>query len=263
MNKETQEQLTRLRYLDPPADGKWGAQSSAALKLFQHDAELPETGTPNAEVLTLLKQTPERQIKLGSDFASRVIQYMLGQGYWVPVGERAYTIAYVEGVNADGSINNDAPNEWNDRRLVIEIAEDVPKIIGNWTATSEPGDYWENHPMNDSGCARICFGQWAAWSMGYHNGRYKALVQSGSIKVTRDKNRDFARTNDAVEEGEFGINQHHGYDCPYVDNNSAGCLVGCSVAGHQDFVEVLEGDRRYQTNSGYQFYTAVIDGSKL
>ncbi len=263
-NKEIQEHLIRLRLLDPKADGAWGAQSKLALSVFQKLAGLTVDGVASPPTLKALEEFPSPQLKLGNDFASRVIRYMVSKNYWVPVGEGAYTIVYVEGCEPNGVVNADEPNEWNDRRIVIEIEELVPRIVGNWQATTEPGTYYTENPLNPRGCARIAFGQYQAWIQGYHGrSQYPALEQAAPVKIFRDGNADYTRTGDYFEEGVFGINQHHGWNCPLVEENSAGCLVGQSIAGHQDFIKLLRGDRRYRANPGYLYYTAILDGSKL
>jgi hypothetical protein len=264
-NAEIQSLLIHHRLLDPPADGQWGGQSRAALAMFQQLAGLGQTGNPDDGTLALLKAIPEiLPIKLGNDLASRIIKYCLEAGFWVPVGPAAYTICYVEGMDENGQVNSDEPDEWNDRRIVIEIPDGTPKIVGNWRATSEPGSYYTHNRMNAAGVARIKFGQYKAWVMGWHGSHpYEALEQLAPITVYRDDNEDYCRTGDSEEEGLFGVNQHHGYDCPTVDNNSAGCLVGQSIAGHEDFIDLLKGDRRYKANANYLFYTAVIAGDRL
>jgi hypothetical protein len=119
--------------------------------------------------------------------------------------------------------------------------------------------------MNPDGAFRIAFGQYCAWTFGLHGRtQYPALVQCAEISGYRDKNMDGNRTGDPFVTGNgFGVNQHHGWDMPHIDSASAGCLVGQSIEGHQDFMELLKGDRRYQVNSNHVFYTTIIPGDQL
>ena len=262
-NKSIQAALIKQRLLDPPADGSWGNQSKLALKLFQERNNLTTTGEPDSKILTLLSVAPEPQIHCGSDFAGRIIKYMLDRGDYVPVGDRLCTIVYTEGCNADGSVNTDTQNQWNDRRIVIEIPDGRPKIVGNWLATSEPGNKYTRAPLNSLGAFRIAFGQYKAWRVGIHKD-HEALVQCGEVKGYRDSNKDGMRTGDPVVVGSgFGVNQHWGYDMAQVDGASAGCLVGQSKAGHREFMALIKQDKRYQASSGYTFMTAAIAGDKL
>ena len=263
-NKEAQSLLIKQRLLDPPADGAWGKQSVAALREFQFKNQLP-IGTLDDKTKAVLSKAPEPILNCGSDLAGRIIRYMLGRGYWVPIGENQCTIAYVEGMEPNGVASDDAPNEWNDSRLVIDCSTGTPKIVSSWTATTEPGDHYTYYPMNSSGAFRIKFGQYKAWQVGVHGNSdpHEALVQVGAIEGYRDYNQDFLRTGDQLVEGLFGVNQHWGYDLEKVENASAGCLVGRYRSGHKEFMNTVKQDRRYLTDPSYTFYTAVLPGDEI
>lgn len=263
-NKTAQEHLTRLRLLDPPADGQWGQQSVAALREFQHTNKLP-IGNLDEKTKLALPLAPTPEIRCLDDLPGKIIRYMLRMGYWVPIGERRYTIAYCEGMDVSGDLNADTPDEWNDARFIIEILGNVPRLIGAWSATTEPGFHYSYYPMNPAGAFRVKFGQYQAWTIGTHgnNDPHEALIQTQIIKGFRDANQDMMRTGDQQVEGLYGINQHWGYDLPKVDVASAGCLVGRTRRGHREFMDVIRRDKRYQINSGYTFYTAILPGDKL
>lgn len=199
--------------------------------------------------------------------AAKIINYMHSKNYVVFSGAKNYNIVYVEGMNEDGTLNNDVPNQFNDRRIIIEVIDGVPKIVNHWQATTEPGDYYTYHPMNPQGAARIAFGQYRAWAVGIHGNAepHEALIQVKPVTVCRDYNQDFKRTGDKLDTGFFGINQHWGYDAPLEDikNASAGCLVGRRREGHREFMKIVKSDRRYQVYRNYIFYTTVIAGDDL
>lgn len=200
--------------------------------------------------------------------ADRIVRYMEAKGYQVFKLPKHYNIVYVEGMNADGTLNNDAPNEWNDLRLVIEFQDGVPKIVGDWISTTEPGSKFTYNPMNSKGAARIKFGQYQAWQVGFHgsgNARHEALVQVCPITVHRDFDKNFLRTGDKLDTGLFGCNQHWGYDYPLNDirGASAGCLVGRTTSGHQEFMGLIKQDARYEANKNYIFFATVIPGDDL
>lgn len=200
-------------------------------------------------------------IKLGTDFASRVIKRMLDLNYKVFLDDEL-NIVYMEGINLDGTVNTDKPDQWNDLRTVIKVSGN-PKIIGCWQATTEPGVYYTNNPLNSGGAARIAFGQYKAWKIGTHK-NHEALVQvGGPVTVMRDGNGDGFRTGDPKNVGYFGINQHWGGDASSIGRWSAGCLVGQSKDGHREFIRLIKTDSRYQQNSDYIFWTTILDGSKL
>ncbi|MFN6474038.1 MAG: peptidoglycan-binding domain-containing protein [Nostoc sp. SerVER01] len=269
---EIQTQLINLGLLEPPTDGRFGPLSAAALQDFQKRSNSGEIDfiISSLTVQKLLEAKPEdfqTPLQLGEDLASRIVKYMLAKNYQLFTNRNEYNIVYVEGLNADGTLNNDAPNEFNDLRIVIEVIDGVPRIVGQWQATSEPGSYYTYHPMNPGGAARIAFGQYRAWVVGTHGNAepHEALVQVGAVTVCRDFNKDYKRTDDKLDSGIFGINQHWGYDYPAnnINNASAGCLVGRSRIGHREFMSIVKRDRRYLANNNYVFYTTVIAGDEL
>jgi peptidoglycan hydrolase-like protein with peptidoglycan-binding domain len=271
---QIQGRLITLELLDPPVDGKFGPISSAALKDFQTLMKCNESGylgavTAEKLIETKLEDLPTPELKLGNDLASRIVKYMQSKGYQISQGIKHYNLVYIEGMNSDGSLNDDTPNYFNDRRIVLQILDGVPALIGNWEATTEPGNYYTQNPMNPKGTARIKFGQYKAWQVGIHYGGgsdpHEALVQAAPITVYRDVNKDNQRTGDKTDTGLFDIDQHWGFDLPYnnVYYASAGCLVGRTRDGHREFMSLIKQDRRYQLNKNYLFYTTVIDGQEL
>jgi hypothetical protein len=265
VNKLIQQKLVDLGLLDPPADGVWGVQSRASLTHFQELCRIAPTGEFNEKTAELLSRSAPTHFNLGSDLASKIVKKMLELGYWVSREDRRYNIIYLEGCDADGTPNSDRLNEWNDRRILLEVRQGTPRILRNWLATTEPGRFYTQHPLNAAGAFRIAFGQYQAWKMGYHgSSQYPALVQCAAVVGHRDGNKDGFRTGDVVVSGDYyGINQHHGWGMQFVDESSAGCLVGQSIEGHQEFINLLKTDRRYQANQQYQFYTTVLDATKL
>jgi GH24 family phage-related lysozyme (muramidase)/uncharacterized membrane protein YeaQ/YmgE (transglycosylase-associated protein family) len=279
---EIQSLLIPLDLLDSPADGKFGPISTQALFEFQAlmRPKVPELaneegalGVRTAESLLAASPTDfQPKLHLGNDLASRIVRYMQAKGYRVFSREREYNIVYVEGMNPDGTLNQDEPNHFNDVRMVIECQAGVPKIIKSWEGTTEPGEYYTFNPISDyaatHGAARIKFGQYKAWCVGTHgtNNPHEALVQCGTIEVHRDHNRDMKRSGDKIDRGsDFAINQHWGYDLPrnQISTASAGCLVGRTRDGHVEFMRLVKQDRRYQLNRNYMFYTTIISGEDL
>ncbi|MEM6613484.1 MAG: peptidoglycan-binding protein, partial [Cyanobacteria bacterium P01_C01_bin.72] len=178
----------------------------------------------------------------------------------------------IEGMNVDGTLNPDAPDVFNDLRIVIEFNRGKPKIIGIWEATTEPSRRYTNNPISQyarrHGAARIEFGQYKAWKVGIHGNAepHEALVQRDMVTVCRDLDKNMIRTGDKRDtNNNFGINQHYGYDFPRrtIGIASAGCLVGRTRQGHRDFMKLIKQDKRYQTNKNYLFYTTIIPGNDL
>lgn len=192
---------------------------------------------------------------------------MRAKKYLLFAGVGYYNIIYIEGMNANGTLNSDAPNQFNDRRLVLQTVGGIPQIIGNWEATTEPGSHYTYSPMNSGGAARIKFGQYTSWRVGMHGtrDRHEALVQVAPVSVHRDFNKDFIRSRDRIDSGLFGINQHWGYDLPFnnIATASAGCLVGRTRGGHREFMNLVKQDVRYKKDPSFIFTTTIIPGDEL
>jgi len=195
------------------------------------------------------------------EIQKKIINYCNLQGYTFSKQENTFTILYVEGMNTDGSLNDDRPNHFNDIR---SIWNHELECIAVWEGTTEPGFKYTYKPMNPQGAARIQFGQYRSWQVGTHKD-HRALIQVRPVTVCRDLNMDFIRTGDKLETGLFGINQHWGYDLPKNDiaNGFAGCLGGRTKKGHQEFMKILYTDARYIENNDFIFDTIIIPGDKI
>lgn len=173
-------------------------------------------------------------------------------------------IVYVEGMDADGTPNRNRVNAFDDLRCVIDFVDGEPRILGAWDATTAPGERYTYQPINSDGAAVIALGYQMAWQVGMHpmsNPNHLALVQTGGkVRLSRDKNKDFAREGDVVQSDYFGINQHWGYDKPKTDIGaaSAGCLVGRTKDGHREFMKLVQSDPRYIADSAHIFGTTVV-----
>ncbi len=267
--KEIQLILGNLAMVDPPADGALGPITLWGLDKFKELSKLPASSFLDkitAEKLLTAKVDKLLPLKPANDLAGRIIKYMIGKGYWICRLQQCVNIVYVEGLNENGVLNKDKANEFNDLRIVIMInSKGVPVIKALWQATTEPGKYYTENPMNEGGAARIKFGQYRAWAVGNHEPNHEALRQVEPIQVHRDLNKDYIRTGDKIDEGLFAINQHWGYDHP-VDNvgrASAGCLVGRTKEGHKAFMKIIKADPKYKVNNRYRYHTTVIAGNFL
>lgn len=257
-----QTRLMELGYCDPPPDGNWGPGSEWAMR----QVWLPWAGTmTDAADLQLRNAIAERIDLSRGDLAARIVRAVQARGLWMCVQPEACNIVYVEGMDVDGTRNGNEPNQFNDIRTVIRFSHaGIPILAGCWEATTEPGRYWTEHPMDPGGAFRIKFGQYKAWSVGTHH-THEALVQVAPITGYRDKNRDAKRGGDQEVTGLFGVNQHWGYDFPRADlkNSSAGCLVGRSTSGHREFMALVKSDPRYRANGAYRFIATVLPAEEV
>jgi peptidoglycan hydrolase-like protein with peptidoglycan-binding domain len=273
LTNQVQQRLLDLGFLDPPVDGDFGPISQMALQQFASviDVAIDQTLEPEVarglienDVDSLLPVTPR------SNLAGRIFTYMRRKGLFFARLPGYANIVYVEGVTKTGTPNDNRPNVFNDRRIVLTVADGVPVEQGNWQATTEPGKDFTENPLNPQGAARIAFGQYKAWRVGVHNAGkptgHEALVQVDTVRVHRDLNKDFKRTGDAVFEGShFGLNQHMGFDRPEdnVGPASAGCLVGRFKEEHREFMRIVKADPRRSASQGYKYLTTIIEGRDL
>lgn len=130
---------------------------------------------------------------------------------------------------------------------------------GNWrlysyAATTDPGTYWLENPLNPQGTAILKEGQYLnSYCLGLHRGIYKALVQQNPVTVMRDYDRnavlDFA--NGTAFTGMFGINIHRATQSGttrYVDRHSAGCQVFADASDFEQFLLLCERHRQLYGN---------------
>jgi hypothetical protein len=186
LTNQVQQRLVDLTLLDPPVDGDFGPVSRLALQQFAKLVGLDVDLTLEPRVAqslldvdfeTLLPVTPK------ADFAGRIFRYMRRRNYFFARLPKYLNIVYVEGVDKKGTPNDDRPNVFNDRRIVLTIENGTPVEKGNWTATTEPGKDFTEHPMNHKGAARISV--WAVQIVASWH------TQRQQIKSTRSTRADW------------------------------------------------------------------------
>jgi hypothetical protein len=146
--------------------------------------------------------------------------------------------------------NNRTPNSFDDYIIVIW------KYKGHWNfnkypATTDPGLFYLNHPLNQQGTAILKEGQYLhCYCLGLHQGKYKALVQFMPVTVIRDFNKDnyldFASGHE--ETGIFGINIHRTNlvgKTININKWSAGCQVFADSCQFNEFISLCEKAEKY------------------
>jgi lysozyme family protein len=263
----TQVNLISCGLLSPPADGRWGPISTRALATFQKLLGISESGLGIQTARALINTNPANLIpgyQLTQNLASQIVKFCIYKGYKLDNEKRHYNLIVIEGMNGDGSLNNNAPDTWSSRRIVLEMVDKVPYIRGNWACTSRPGVIYNQRPINPAGALFLAFGQQpASWKVGIHYGSkssHEALVQDGEIYFTRDRNKNYVRSDDPVQKGSGqGVNFHHGYDLPTVGYASAGCPAAQSAKKHlYEFMPLMKQDARYQANRNFHWSAILI-----
>ena len=142
-------------------------------------------------------------------------------------------------------------NQFDDYILVEYIDMYGIKTREVFAATTDPGLSSITNPISSKGCAILAPGQYrSCWKLGYHKGKYEAIVQYKPVKVYRDNNKDKVYDFDSktIEEGIFGINIHKAGDNSTIVNGwSAGCQV---LARRKDFDKLMK-LAHYQISQGH------------
>jgi hypothetical protein len=147
------------------------------------------------------------------------------------------------------------------------------KIDGEWQfhcyeCTTDPGKYWVENIMRESGVAILKPNQYrGSHKIRLHRGQYEALGQKGPVQVYRDNNKDecYDLIEENVEQGLFGINIHRatkweGKKSSQVDKWSAGCQV---IAANDDWEEFMSICRKARDAWGNSFTYTLIESMDL
>jgi hypothetical protein len=164
----------------------------------------------------------------------------------------------IVGVRSDST----KPNAFDDTIYVFYVDKEGKLIQQKFQATTDPGTYWLQNPMNPQGTAILKQGQYiGSHAMGLHRGKYMALVQQRPVTVMRDYDRnailDF--NNGREDTGLFGINIHRASETgttKVVDHYSAGCQVFASITNFILFMSLCE---RHKGLYGNSFTYTLID----
>ena len=165
---------------------------------------------------------------------------------------------------------NTQPDKFDDYIYII-YKDDRFKWIGyRFEATTDPSTKYLENLYNSKGTAILPQGQYVdSWKLGYHRGKYKALVQNKSICVYRDYDRSKNLTFDVESKscGLFGINIHRaktgGADdgqgnTEFIGDYSAGCQVFANYYCYNDFIQLAE---QHKSLYGNSFTYTLIDKS--
>jgi hypothetical protein len=162
-------------------------------------------------------------------------------GYKWFEGSKDYDVNIV-GVR-NSSTDKEVTNKFDDH-LTLSYKIDGKWKFHCWSATTDPGSYWMEHPMNTEGCAILVPGQYRkSHKIRLHLGKYEALGQQNPVKVYRDDDRDneYDTDEDSITEGIYGINIHRSnpYDESYYVNKwSAGCQVFKRIEDYKTFMSI-------------------------
>lgn len=179
---------------------------------------------------------------------------MQSKGYAVFDGSKGYDLNLFGVRTADR-----AANTFNDWVGVMYRQHGVWNLFP-FPATTDPGLYWRQNPMNVAGTAMLKPGQWrGCWKLGKHQGKYEALTQVKPVTVYRDADRDKLAETGPEDTGLFGINIHRASSkqaSSQVNKWSAGCQV---IADPLQFEFLMELARKSASLYGPNFSYTLLD----
>lgn len=164
--------------------------------------------------------------------------------------------------------NNTRANTFNDVICVL-YQQSGEWQLKQYKATTDAGTYWRTNPMNVSGTAVLIAGQHkSVWKLGYHQGKYRALVQHKPVVVLRDNDKNTELDTDVtpqaeLQQGYFGINCHRANSkttSAQVDKWSAGCQV---LANPNDFNELIALCDQSAAKYGPYFSYTLLDQADI
>jgi len=153
-----------------------------------------------------------------------ILDVMKSKGHTIFRDPKGYDVNIV-GIRTSDMVSNKF-NDW----ITIFYMLDGKWIQKLFQATTDPGTYYRENPMNVNGTLIIKPGQYrGVYKIGEHRG-YTALQQQKNFTVYRDANRDGVLDTEDVDEQEgiFGANIHRAssqHTSTNVDRWSAGCQV--------------------------------------
>ena len=119
--------------------------------------------------------------------------------------------------------------------------------------TSKAGLYYAQNPLSSLGTGILKTGYYkGSHKLGYHKGKYVALVQNKELPVWRDNDKDDWIDYVKEEEGWFGINIHRAnpsIESINVDKWSAACIVFSNPKAFTTFIKQCQKHESIYGNS--------------
>lgn len=240
------------------ADGDFGPKTETAVKDYQEENGLKPDGIVGAK-------TWEEMNKIKRVYSlQQIYDTIQEKGYkWFKQGDYDINIVGIRNSDTKGEVTNHY-----DDHITISYKLKDDWHFHYWPATTDPGLYWIDNPMNSTGGTAILVpNQYSGvYKIDKHNGKYEALCQrNGKVEVYRDGNKDkqYDYDQNSAQEGYFGINIHRSsaYKAStYINKYSAGCQV---FQDPDDFDEFMSICRKAADIWGNKFTYTLLESKDI
>jgi len=227
------------KFLQIVPDGDFGNLTTIAVRKWQELNNLTIDGIVGPKTWASMGIDTKLKPKYSRKQIEKAVR-SLGHTYWTTDDDFDLNIIGVRNSTTAGRVTNHY-----DDYITVSYKEKGKWQYHCWEATTDPGVYWINHPLNKYGCAILTPGQYKkVYKIDKHNGKYNALCQrNGVVSVYRDNNKDdiYDYKVDTIQKGYYGINIHRSSaykSSTYINKYSAGCQVFKDPDDFDDFMEI-------------------------
>lgn len=182
--------------------------------------------------------------------------------------KKGYPLSDIIGtVNIFGIRNNDVnADTFDDCVGILYKINNTIWILKQYSATTDPGEYYRLNPMNSDGTAIIVPGFYKeVYKVGKHNG-YEAMQQIAPIAYVRDNNKNkvldllYKTTGFKVFKQLGMTNIHHaGENSLKVWNWSAGCQVIAKLLDFLEFMKIIKSSDTYRNTNRFDYALFEIE----
>ena len=247
---------------DPPVNGMLSPSIMAAWQKFKASRWLAQPDRIGPASIGILLGSPTNKPIAKKTFAEIIYETCRSRNQPLDHRAGATNIIGLEGINLDGTPNDDAFDRWNDTIAILTFKNDFPTLMGVFLGTTEPGRSATQNPPNPNGVARLDTGYHKQiWGKGQHRG-YNALVQVGAVRLVRDRNKNASRDDKVTVETGNGINFHTTKTTGWrgaaslssIGPWSAGCVVAYnSVEYSKEVLPMLQLGLQGRNNERFDF----------
>jgi peptidoglycan hydrolase-like protein with peptidoglycan-binding domain len=211
------------------ADGVFGSGTEAKVMAFQRDRGLGADGIVGTGTWAALEAPIDDEVEKQPPFPlPPVLVHLQSLGHKIMCDGDFH-------LNLFGIRNPNAKSNSFDDILGCAYTEKGLWKVHFWPGTCDPGTYHLENPGRVEGTAILVEGQYSAWKIDLHGGKYEALCQrAAEVRVYRDADKDanLDMDPDSIMEGYFGINLHRSSK----SGESAGCQVHARLDGFNEMM---------------------------